>query len=202
MRVPSNPDSSPPPSRSGETPPSDSNSFDKVLERKAGDRQAKKTRGQKDSLLPEDATKGALAAGSPVWSPRDPALSGIGKPAALAEGPILDGLVREILVVSGPGTDPKVEMQFHSTTLEGLNVRLVKKGDEISIRFLTGSDSVARLLSVNSEQLSQALRAKGLHVAPIQVVLASPDARPSGEGYDPRDGRRGRGDERQQKQQK
>jgi hypothetical protein len=106
------------------------------------------------------------------------------------------------LVFAGPGTVSRVEVQFHSNTLEGLNVQIAKSGDQISIRLLTNSNSVAQLLSRNSDQLSQGLEARGLRVAPIQIELnpASPrltDSRPAS-----RDNRRGQGGERQPGQQR
>ena len=125
----------------------------------------------------------------------------VSKAAPVAEVRTLDGLVHEILVEAGPGVNPKVEVQFESKTLDGLNVRIVRKGDEISIRFLTGSDSVAQLLSRNTEQLSQTLMSKGLHVAPIQVER-TPTPPASEAGSSPKDGRRGQGNERPDKRQR
>jgi flagellar hook-length control protein FliK len=89
----------------------------------------------------------------------------------------LDGLVREIVVAAGPGLNSSVEVQFQSATLDGLNVRISRKGDGICVRFLTSSDSVAQLLIRNSSQLSEALLARGLHVAPIQIERAPAPSR-------------------------
>ena len=202
MRVPSNcPGSASPPSRSGESSASESSAFDSVLERKNAERRAKNSgekpagRGLEDDGKPLVNTSPLL--GSPL---PDLARSAVTRPADVPEVRDLDGLVQEILVAAGPGSAPMVEVQFHSNTLDGLNVQVSKAGDEISIRFLTSSTSVAQLLSRNSEQLSQGLGARGLQVAPIQVELiqASPrltDSRPS-----PGGSRRGRGSQHQQRQ--
>jgi flagellar hook-length control protein FliK len=199
MKVPSDRSSAPPASRTGSAPASDSKSFDKVLESKTEDGLEKKARGQRQKLrqLPEhesgQAAGGPLAfATLPDWGP-----AAVATPAPVADVRPLDGLVREILVVAGPGVDPKVEIQFQSKTLEGLNVRIERKGDEIAIRFLTGSESVARLLSQNVDQLTQSLHSKGLHLAPVQVEFAPVSPRSTGSDHNPRDGRRGRGEERQ-----
>jgi hypothetical protein len=199
MKIPSDP--SQPPARSGDAAAPGSRSFDKVLERKTEDRQSRKARPQKlPGLDPEEDGKN-LSAGAAIALPlsREAARSQVAGPAVAPDVQVLEGLVREIVVVAGPGVDPKVELQFHSKTLDGLNVRVVKKGDEISIRFLTGSDSVAQLLSRNSAQLSEALLAKGLHVAPIQVEFARGPAGSTRANDSPRDGRRGQGQERQDK---
>jgi flagellar hook-length control protein FliK len=204
MKVPSDPaGSAPPPSRSSEPTASESKPFDKVLERKSGEGKAKKKGEEPGGKGLEGEGKSSLAMSSAPWlSMRDGTLSATAKAGAAPEIRDLDGLVQEITAVAGPGTDPKVEIQFHSKTLEGLNVQIAKKGDEISIRFLTASDSVAQLLSKNSDQLSQALEAKGIHVAPIQVSLAPTAPRFTDSSSSSRDGRRGRGDERQQRQKK
>jgi hypothetical protein len=208
MKIPSDPGPSQPPSRAADPPPSDSKSFDKVLDRKAEERQGRKARFQKGPGLDEEDANKATGGPAMVLSlTRDAGPSEVAGAAGPPDLRALDGLAHEILVVAGPGTDPKVELQFNSKTLDGLNVRIERKierkGDEISIRFLTGSDSVAQLLTRNSTQLSEALLAKGLHVAPIQVQLApsSPRSADTG-GYNPRDGRRGQGDARRDKRQR
>jgi flagellar hook-length control protein FliK len=201
MKVTSDPGSAPPPSRSGESQTSEPKTFEKVLERKNVDRHEKKLRGQKRSGRETEAQDGLPAAAMPFAPLRQAEPPEVGKAAPASEIRTLDGLVREILVEAGPGVDPKVEVQFHSKTLEGLNVRISRKGDEISIRFLTGSDSVAQLLSRNTEQLSQSLLAKGLHVAPIQVERSAASLSPEA-GRSPGDGRRGQGSERQDKRQR
>jgi len=172
-----------------------------VLQRKNEERKAK-NRGEKPvDRGPEDDGKPSVTTGSLLLSLQpDIASSVVAKPADVPGVRDLEGLVQEILVVAGPGSAPLVEVQFHSDTLEGLSVQVSKTGDQVSIRFLTSSTSVAQLLSQNSSQLLQGLEAKGLQVAPIQVELTqatprSTDSRPSSS-----DGRRGRGDQRQQRQ--
>ena len=190
-----------PASRSSEPSASESSAFESSLERKSEERRTKNSGEKSSGRGPEDDGKPSLTTSPVLLSPlRDMVPSAAAKPSAAPEVRDLDGLVQEILVVAGPGRAPLVEVQFHSSTLEGLNVQVSKTGDEISIRFLTSSASVAQLLSQKSDQLSQGLEAKGLQVATIQVELtqASPrftDSRPSSS-----DSRRGRGDQRQQRQ--
>jgi hypothetical protein len=194
--------SAPPPSRSSESSASDSKAFDNLLERKNAERKAKDNGEKPDGL--EDDSNSSAAMGLMPFSPmRDVGPSASAKPADGPKVLDLNGLVQEIMVVAKPGTDPSVEVTFHSSTLEGLNVRVAKKGDDISIRFLTTSNSVAQLLSRSTDQLTQGLASRGLRVAPIQIEVAPAapgitDSRPAS-----RDGNRGgRGDQRQQGQKK
>jgi flagellar hook-length control protein FliK len=200
MKVPTDPPaSSPPPSQSGEPSSSRSKSFDKVLERKSGEQKGRnKGQDPASQALEDDGTQGAAM--SSLLPMRDVGSSASAKVAATPAPQVLDGLVQEIAVVAGK--DPRVEIQFNSKTLEGLNVHIAKQGDEIAIRFLTASDSVARLLSQNTGQLTQSLQAKGIHVAPIQVALAPASNRSTDSSSTSRDGRRSRGDGRQQRQNK
>ena len=197
MKVPSDPSSTPPPSRSGEPSVSESKSksFGKVLEQKSEESKASKKGEDLSDQGPGDTTSPVPFLPMPAVAP-----SATAKAPAAPEIRDLNGLVQEIAVVAG--TNPKVEIQFNSKTLQGLNVQIAKQGEQISVKFLTSSDSVAQLLSSNSTQLSQALEAKGLNVAPIQVQLAPASARFTDSGSSSRDSRRGRGDERQQRQKK
>ncbi len=197
MKVPSDPGSAPPPARSGESSASDSKSksFGKVLEQKSEESKASKKGEDLGDQGLGDTTSPVPFLPMPAVAP-----SASAKAPAAPEIRDLNGLVQEIAVVAG--TNPKVEIQFNSKTLQGLNVQVAKQGEQISVKFLTSSDSVAQLLSSNSAQLSQALEAKGLNVAPIQVELAPASARSTDSSSTSRDSRRGRGDERQQRQKK
>jgi hypothetical protein len=204
MRVPSDrgPASAQSAPRSGDGP-AEAKSFDKVLESKT---EEKKSRGDgpkgRRPAIEHEGPQG-LASGLLATLPfPDLGPATVAKAGFTPEVRQLDGLVQEILVVAGPGVAPQVEVQFQSTTLEGLNVQIVRKGDEVSIRFLTGSDAVAKLLTRNVDQLSQSLHAKGVPVGPIQVELAPAPARSADAQHDPRGGRRERGDQRQDKRQK
>jgi flagellar hook-length control protein FliK len=203
MKISADRSGSAPPTRTGEPSAPESKTFDKVLERKSQERSTKKGgRNSVDRAL-EGEDKLPVAIGPmPFFPTAGFALAAVSTAAPVPEIQVLDGLVKEIMVVAGPGTDPKVEVQFHSKTLEGLNVQIAKDGDRISIRFVTRSETVAQLLSRNSGHLSEALEAKGLHITPIQVELAPASPRPAGAGSSPRDNRRSRGDERQQRHQK
>ncbi len=200
MKVPSDTvGSAPAPSRSRESKTSQSRAFDSVLERKSEQRKSENDGKPVTPWPPDEGSP--LAATGPLPAPMSTiAPSAAEAPAVLTEVRDLDGLVHEILVVAGPGTKPTVEIQFHSNTLEGLNVQIAKNGDDISIRFLTSSNAVAQLLSRKSDQLSQGLEAKGLHVAPIRVELAPESPRVSDSRPSFREGRQGRGDGRQQRQ--
>jgi flagellar hook-length control protein FliK len=204
MRVPNDsPGAAAPPSRAGESATSGSKKFDKVLARKGEEQKARNRGGEPAAPVSEEEGKvlGAMTAMS-FLAQRETAPSAIPKTAAAPEVRDLDGLVQEILVVTGPGKNPTVEVQFHSKTLDGLNVQITRNGDEIAIRFMATSSSVAQLLSRNSNQLSQALEAKGLQVAPIRVEVASTSSGSTDSSRSYRDGRRDRGNDRQQRQQK
>ena len=142
-------------------------------------------------------------AGSSYFGPADLAApapaQGTASPAQI-ESPGLQGLVNEILVVTQPGGQQGVEVQFNSTTLNGLRVSIAHNNDQTTIKFSTTSSSVSQLLNRNLDQLSQALQAKGLHVAPIQVELNAPN-RPPESGSTPRDSRGGGGQNKEQQQQ-
>jgi flagellar hook-length control protein FliK len=121
--------------------------------------------------------------------------------STLNEPEVIRNLVREILVVTEPRGRQTVDVQFNSTTLDGLRVRISREDDKIAIRFLTASASVSDLLSRNAAQLSEALQAKGLHVVPIQVELrAAPVSMEAGPPA--RDGERGGGGQGNGRQQK
>ena len=202
MKVPDNP---PPSQAAPASTPSDSaasgpGSFDKVMRRKAEDAKSDKKRPLMSGLGDDPGSANAAVASAPFLDLLVQAPAAAGTPA-LAPAKQLDGLAQEIVVHATPGVEPKVELQFQSTTLDGLNVRITRKGDEISIRFLTGSDSVAQLLAQNSGQLSQALSAKGLQVAPIRVELSPTPARSTDSSPQSGSDRGGQG-ERQQKRQR
>jgi flagellar hook-length control protein FliK len=110
-------------------------------------------------------------------------------------------LVQEILVVAEPNGANRVEIQFNSTTLEGLRVQISQDQDQIAIRFSAASALTSNLLSRNLDQLSAALHSKGLQVSPIQVELAPPriEAAPGSSGS--RDGRHEQSEERRQQRQ-
>jgi len=199
--APSRPvDTSAPDSRTSGSKSSETKSFDDVLARKNAERKAE------DNLETTDGTDYQLSRMSPVPFSTLPNtdLAAIEKPSSgESKAPDFTALVQEIVVAAAPGKDPNVEIKFQSNTLEGLNVQVAKKGDEISIRCLTSSSSVAQLLTRNSDQLSQGLASKGLRVGVIQIETAPVPSRQTGSRSAPRDGgRNGTGDQRQPEQQK
>lgn len=119
-----------------------------------------------------------------------------------ADASAIQGLVQEILVATKPDGQNSVEIQFNSKTLDSLHVQISKDQDQIAIRFSAANESVSNLLSRNISQLSDALREKGLQVAPIQVELRPAPISSSPSDTPQRDGRRGgQSDQRRDQQQ-
>jgi len=148
----------------------------------------------------DDVGHGAPVSSLPI-NVAPPLVQDMKAASTLNEPEVIRNLVREILVVTEPRGRQTVDVQFNSTTLDGLRVRISREEDKIAIRFLTASAAVSDLLSRNADQLSEALQAKGLHVVPIQVELsAGPVSIET--GLPARDGQRsggGQGNGRQQK---
>jgi flagellar hook-length control protein FliK len=206
---------SPPPvptqASTGDSKGSESKPFAKVLKEKA-EADAGDTNEQDYFSFPRAKKPGEqIAAGDGVPVPQllpvstaAPVLSG-GAPATDAAGQTaaIQSLVQEISVAAPPGGPQSVEVQFNSTTLEGLKVRVTSTDGDTTIRFSTSSQSVSQLISRNADQLSQALEAKGIQAGPIQVEWRPASvASSSSDGTPSRDNRRGQSDGRQQKQQK
>lgn len=195
MRVPSDGGGSAQPSKPDPAPPpqQETRSFDKVLEQKS-EGKAKLRAGKKRLEDPDGRGVALPSAGGQPFALRSGSSEAAG-PAMTPDIQTLQGLVREIHVVSG--SQPGVEMQFHSKTLEGLNVKIVKRGDQVSIGFLTGSESVAQLLSRNADQLSQALQAKGVQVGAVRVELSPVTTQSTSSEQSSRGRERGERDPRQ-----
>ena len=199
------------PEPAADSKPSGSKSFSKVLEQKGKESAEGSPGGAAGLKRPRTGDPNeqlAALAGLPIPVPLEFA-GPSGPQAATHAGPpetaLIQNLVSEILVSATPEGGKSVEVQFNSKTLAGLKVQITGTGDHLSIRFSTSSQSVSQLLSRNIGQLSQALEAKGLQIAPIQIEMAPPPAAPASSpqsGNSGRDNRRGQGDGRQQKQQK
>lgn len=139
----------------------------------------------KDPLLSENAGTPMLAAPLPPWAvaPVDAGQAVTGPNEAL-----LASLVQEITGEAPPGGDPSVDIQFDSRTLEGLRVRVQKKGDNVEVRFSTSSDAVSQLLTANAQSLADALVQRG-YVAPAVSVQRAPSSANFAGGDSRRSGR-------------
>ncbi len=116
---------------------------------------------------------------------------------------LIESLVQEVLVgVNASGHD-EVQIQLNSKTLEGTRIHISKEEGGVSIKFLTSSDEVSRLLNSNLDTLSQALAARELRVTSVQVQTG-PEPPPLSEqgGRQGGGSRQGGGQERQQKRQR
>jgi flagellar hook-length control protein FliK len=176
---------------------SEAKTFDDVLARKNAERKAK------DNFQAPDDSENELALMSsvPISMPPNAGAGAVAKPAGVEfSAPDLKALVHEVVVAAAPGKDPNVEIKFQSTTLEGLNVEVAKKGDAISIRFVTSSNSVAQLLARNLDQLSQGLASKSLNVGVIRIETAPVPSRLTGSRSASRDGSRGGRDGRREQE--
>lgn len=152
--------------------------------------------GEQPSILPSDAAAAAaaVAARSPIETGAIKETGG----AAPVEPAVVNGLVAEISTTVQPGNTPAVDIRFDSKTLAGLQVRVVKAGEHISVRFNTNSENVAALLTRNTDSLSAALQARGFQVGAVTVVSEpkppSGDQHPDSRGRsDSSGGRQGRG---------
>jgi hypothetical protein len=115
--------------------------------------------------------------------------------AAVAQIHALAGeMVDKVQVSRGAAGDDRVDIQFNSKTLQGLQVSISQNDGKISVQFQTANEQVSQLLSQNVQALTQALANRGVDVADVRVAppLASADSGRSSHGSD-RDSGRGRG---------
>jgi flagellar hook-length control protein FliK len=150
-------------------------------------------------LQPQAAVAAAAFAAAPDSGA--PVIEAPQQAGAISSAALVEGLVQEIVVATGPADAQSVDIQFNSQVLQGLQVHLSRQGDAVSIRFSTASDSVSRLLSDHIGRLSEGLAARGVTVGQIQVQSA-PAVREW--DFSPRSetGDRGRGNQRQGGQQR
>lgn len=163
-----------------------------------------KSRSRFSEVLKEDKHRGADArakdgeeslaanAGAPVLSPPlpfgDVAPVEAGQAVAAPTEALLTSLVQEITAEAPPGGNTSVDIQFNSRTLEGLQVRVQKKGESVEVRFSTASDAVSQLLTANAQSLADALAQRG-YVAPAVSVQRAPGPTVSPTGDSRRSGR-------------
>ena len=149
-----------------------------------------KTRTRFSEVLKEDKHRGADAraeddeeslasanAGAPMSSAPlpswDVAPMEAGQAVTAPTEALLASLVQEIAVQAPPGGSGSVDIQFNSRTLQGLEVRVQKKGDSVEVQFSTSSDAVSQLLTANMQSLADALVQRG-YVAPAVSVQRAP----------------------------
>jgi hypothetical protein len=184
-----------------------SKSFSETLDDTARASKEKRKSGHKQAGqgMPGEAQENPVAlAGIVTGVPLEiqPLIGQTAAPAHVNETDVIQSIVQEILVVTEAGGPPTVDVQFNSTTLDGLRVRISGNKDEIAIRFSTSSESVLHLLKQHVGELSDVVQAKGLHVAPIQIEMRPAPVVSPQPGSQPRHGRGGHSDTHQEKRQR
>lgn len=81
-------------------------------------------------------------------------------------------LTHQIDVVKKGGVTEGVNITFDSKALEGLQVQIRQENGEMSIHFVTQSDTVSKLLSRNVGELKESLANKGVKVQNISISNA------------------------------
>jgi hypothetical protein len=115
--------------------------------------------------------------------------------AALAQIHALAGeMVDKVQVLKNQAGDERVDIQFNSKTLQGLQVSISQSEGKVSVQFSTPNEQVSQLLSQNVQALTQALNNRGVDVADVRVASysAAADSGKGGSASD-RDSGRGRG---------
>ena len=86
---------------------------------------------------------------------------------------LITELGHQIDVMKMNGKTNAVNMTFNSNTLQGLHVQIRRQeGGEVSIRFVTQSDSVSKLLAQHTDQLRETLSQKGMNIKNISISNA------------------------------
>jgi flagellar hook-length control protein FliK len=138
------------------------------------------------TAIPADVQP-AITTASPVQAPHSVAIP-----------PGIEGVVREITTgINGAGNH-EVHIELTSKTLGGLKIQLERHDGKIDIQFQSRTDDVARLLSRNVNELSQALADRGVQVNEIRVetpqsAARAEEYRPRSRQNDPGSGGQGRG---------
>jgi flagellar hook-length control protein FliK len=137
-------------------------SFNKALDKARERDQAGETGKAEQAVAGQAAGTAALLA-------RDGPVEGAQAAHAVTDPRLIEGLVREIVVMTRGAESQEVTIQFDSRTLDGLRVHLERDKGELSVRFVTRSEEATKLINANVDQLAHALQAKGLPLAAIQV---------------------------------
>jgi flagellar hook-length control protein FliK len=158
---------------------------------------------RREPLVPKGSVAAAPALAQPIPF-SDIAPVDVGHGVASQSEVLVASLVQEIAIEAPPGGS-SVDIQFDSRTLDGLHVRVQKKGDSVEVRFSTSSEAVSRLLTANAHSLAEALVQRGYVAPTVSVQRAQGSAaffagdsrrsrRDGGDGGD--GGDRGRHDQR------
>jgi flagellar hook-length control protein FliK len=75
------------------------------------------------------------------------------------------------------GKTNAINITFSSKTLEGLHVQIRQQEGELAIRFVTQSDTVAKLISRHTDELRESLVGKGVKIRNI-AIARTPDRAP------------------------
>jgi len=86
----------------------------------------------------------------------------------------LQQLVDEIVQQISRQNAQNIEIQFQSTTLNGLQVQLQGQGTGLSVHFYTPSEEVGAALKGHFDELSKALKSKGFRPERLSVSLTRP----------------------------
>ena len=104
-------------------------------------------------------------------------------------------MVDRIQSTTGAAGNDKVDIQFNSRTLEGLQVSISRNEGKVSVQFNTASEQVSQLLTQNVQSLTQAMAARGVDLAEVRVVPTTTNASETGnrskQERDSRQGSRG-----------
>ncbi len=115
----------------------------------------------------------------------------------VAVPPELQQLVREISVAVNAQGNKEVQIELNSNTLKGLNIRIERQAEGVSIQFQSTSDQVSSLLQKNLPALTQGLNDRGVTVSTIAVsgpkeIARSQDSK-GRSNFGNQSGRQGRG---------
>jgi flagellar hook-length control protein FliK len=88
-----------------------------------------------------------------------------------------------IEVFKQDGLTKGVNLTFDSKTLEGLQVQIRQQDGKMTIRFVTQSDSIAKLLSRHTDGLRDGLTSKGVSISNIAIARGGTGGSAQGNVY-------------------
>jgi len=162
-------------------------------ERTSEPRRSELPGGEQKSGTPTIAGAGDAGAGRNLTD--QPEVSQVHAAGSTADVERIQALTQEMVdkleTTKGPGGDDRVDIQFNSRTLEGLQVSISRNDAGVSIRFQTASEPVSQLLSQNMQTLVQALAVKGVEVGDVRVANSSAASEAGYSGTNSRESRQG-----------
>lgn len=159
-------------------------------------------RGPKHALPASPAPKSSKQAG-PEQAPKEPkekeSVASLGvepAPAPLAYAPPVEAVAEtapaaavvpieriadEVLLIARPDGSHEIQAEVDSKVMPDLRISVVQKGDRIEVRLLTDTPATQRALEQALPQLTQALEARQLNPALLQVMprAMAPTAMPA-----------------------